>query len=527
MCSMTQLMDLRGRRTPGRVVAALAVAAGDPQDREAPRLRVAAMSAPAAKRPCCGAPAPRSAPPPRRVRAGGQARRKATRPGVDDLAARDGVMSELWGELRSLPLDYRRVVLQRCFSQIQRLTLEHWMLRRRRVAQAAIRLGGQRPQPPLMAAAWGHGRALLAAPPLARMPLVAAAGSLGGVLPPGRGCREVARGEGRGVAKRQAPCGDAAPPRRRGARPAGELRKSAARFRRGASAPAPRGLIAVASARTGALSFYALAYVGMLRMVSRHCADAGTALQCLEALLAIRRRVLADPAAQATARAGAPAAEAAEAVAFAAERRLPGALREVLLERGLDGAALGLKLSVRINIKRWVSMSLASPTYRTDAENAAGAAPGDVAPQLARALRALVRLARARLRLAAAERRGAAAAPPSAEEQSAWGRFRETFLDIEAESGLDRSARAARVAAAERAKAAHRDRLAEQWNRKHMAVEDRAQLSAAATSPPTAGGSLQEAFATRRIVKLLGSLGRADRQRCRRAARISADSTRR
>lgn len=55
-----------------------------------------------------------------------------------------------------------------------------------------------------MAAAWGHGRALLAAPPLARMPLVAAAGSLGGVLPPGRGCREVARGEGRGVAKRQA-----------------------------------------------------------------------------------------------------------------------------------------------------------------------------------------------------------------------------------------------------------------------------------------------------------------------------------
>lgn len=91
-------------------------------------------------------------------------------------------------------------------------------------------------------------------------------------------------------------------------------------------------------------------------------------------------------------------------------------VRSASPERSAAAPAPRPPKEVRINIKRWVSMSLASPTYRTDAENAAGAAPGDVAPQLARALRALVRLARARLRLAAAERRGAAAAPPSAEE---------------------------------------------------------------------------------------------------------------
>lgn len=342
-----------------------------------------------------------------------------------------------------------------------------------------------------------------------------------------------------------------------------------------------RGLLAVRSSRTGLFSFYALAYVGALRMTSRKCRARTTSLRHLQALLAIRDRAAAglhersdeaakgSPGAQqvpcwprhrshpgridelgpqpkryrggfssTTERMGAPWPPGAlptplgqlrQPTQMSAEgtsgRRFEGLLRHAVATAlpalGLDPKGLGLRLSVRLCAPRWIRISLATPAMRVlDDEG------------LLRGLSVWRRLHDAHQALRVAERRGAepqccadAGSDPQQsaagfacawrptpealqEERAAWLALRETFLDIEEEAGMNRTARAERLSQAEQVCAVHREWLAERWNSRQMALEERWQrrlLGHAAIIEE------KEAAVMRRIAELLQRLTLASR----------------
>jgi len=212
-----------------------------------------------------------------------------------------------------------------------------------------------------------------------------------------------------------------------------------------------RGVICHVSRTTGVRYYYAVVSVGMARLTSRKSRDQEAAVQRHGVLVAIRRHAVARPS-------SAPP-----------EERLRMALVEVLAAHRLDAVTLGLRLSVSLWAYRWIGLPLTTPSF-----SAAGAC-------LERGLIAWRWLRDARKRLIVAERDGTPTCrgPPAPREREAWVALRETFLDVEAEAGFDRSQRAARMKRAELARSQHHARLFERWNRRQQIIRCRTERAAA------------------------------------------------
>jgi len=227
-------------------------------------------------------------------------------------------------------------------------------------------------------------------------------------------------------------------------------------------------------------------YIGSIRLMSRKTTDRELALRHLTALSALRDRVVAlcSDGDGRTFDGDAPGAEGRGARWHNLEGVLPAAAREVLPAFDLDAKSVGLKLSVRLSVHRWLDAPLTTPTLPASGEDS-----------LRSALGLWRRLSDARHALLAAEPRsfrrlGAGAAPPGARERRAWSHLRDVFLDVDAECGLDRAVRARRLEQAEEAHASQRNALTSRWISKRLAVE---------------------ALAERRISTLLARLSRAER----------------
>lgn len=320
------------------------------------------------------------------------------------------LLAQLARKLRRLDREQRRVVLEQRFSQEQRLALERWMLTHcdeqapvtSRSACANKRQGSKScaRRPPFFEEQWAVSRRKPGCSGTKKTLLSARK-----IVPHQRTQKEV-------------PCpGD----------------------------KEDRGVISATSPRTSATSFFALAYLGMLRLTSRRSLDREVALRHREVLCAVIQR--------ATALAGVP------------ELNLPRAIKEVLPQHHVTPAELGLRLAVRIWAQRWVSQALSTPVISVVKE-----------ADLHQGLSAWSRLNSARQALQVAERnaRGGRGAPPSMEETSAWRALKEVFLDVEEKAGKSRSEREAVLAKAEAERATYRERLAETWNRQRMLQEDRA-----------------------------------------------------
>lgn len=319
------------------------------------------------------------------------------------------LLAQLARKLRRLDREQRRVVLEQRFSQEQRLALERWMLthwdeQAPVTSRSACADKGQgfkscARRPPLFEEQWAVSR-----------------------RKPGRSATKKTLLSARKVVPHQrtqkVPCsGD----------------------------KEDRGVISATSPRTGATSFFALAYLGMLRLTSRKSLDREVALRHRQVLCAVIQR--------ATALAGVP------------ELNLPRAIKEVLPQHHVTPAELGLRLAVRIWVQRWVSQALSTPVISVVKE-----------ADLHQGLSAWSRLNSARQALQDAERHagGGRGAPPSMEETSAWRALKEVFLDVEEKAGKSRSEREAVLAKAEVERATYRERLAETWNQQRMLQEDRA-----------------------------------------------------
>lgn len=366
---------------------------------------------------------------------------------------RDELLGDLCDQVGGLSPEGRRNVLQQCFTESQRLALEQWMLKRDMHGRSGF----------ARAAAVGNA-AKIRRPHLSTACSSVRLSSTGAPARDSQKCAVPRLEHKLDLAQR---CWNSS-----------ILEQH--HERDGCDGSQVRGLVCQVSLATGSCSFYALACIGMARLTSRKCRDRCVALKHRTALAAI--------CSHAVARVG------------PFEERLNNAIAEVLPALNLNPEKLGLRLSVRLSVCRWVGAPLASPLFK--ASDAAG---------LERGLQAWRRLHDAREALfaiaATAARESLCRGPPTLEERMAWFRLRDAFLDIEVEAGLDRTARTARLLQAERVRAAHRDALTERWNQKRMACEEHAQRQAAAVKQDISRRSTVGATrVAARVVRLLSKL---------------------
>lgn len=393
---------------------------------------------------------------------------EAARPRGYTLRQRDSLFRKLCAQLRSIRREYRQALLERGLSQRQRLALERWMLlcREQRPSEAeAMAVLGKRCHksgPGADDTPRAKEQGALEAPPSKRRRRLT--GSTVTALAR-RACKARSRLNSKSRALQSAkPCRSSA------VKPAMPAREHQVRGLLPRATPCEAALAKVAPPASPAQSpsHYALVYVGALRLSSGKSLDRALALRRLEALDAVRHHEALGSANGDSVARGTEAASLDEA--------LPVALAEVLPRYGLTLATLGLRVSVRLSVRRWLQEPLSSPTFTATSNEG-----------LAEGLRAWRRLheTHAALVAVADPSKVRCSWPPSADEEAAWQRLRDMLLDIEAEAGLDRMARSKRLASAEwEHRLRHARAFERRWSRR-AAREERKQAKVRAKEART------------------------------------------